>query len=290
MNNFSFYGAIIGDIAGSYKETIEYKAHIHKAKVHFEERTKILDEKTPLMGYLDSLTDDSILTLALAHALLTDLDYERALKNFGSFELLNGKDMYERNKFGPKFINWLNEKGEGNSFGNGSAMRISPIGYAFSTLDKTLREAELATVPSHNHPDAIKCAKATAGAIYLARTGETKETIKSFIEKTLDKELNFNLETLQKENEFDATAMGSVPYALFCFLEAGSFEDAIRKALSIGGDTDTIACIAGSVAGAFYGVPENLARKAQNYIPDFYQDIINNFTDQFIINKDLYNF
>ena len=121
-------------------------------------------------------------------------------------------------------------------------------------------------------------------------SGNFYGTKKAFVEKTLDKELNFNLETLQKENEFDATAMGSVPYALFCFLEAGSFEDAIRKALSIGGDTDTIACIAGSVAGAFYGVPENLARKAQNYIPDFYQDIINNFTDQFIINKDLYNF
>jgi len=290
MNSFSFYGAIVGDIAGSYKETLEIKAHTHGARVHKEERIKNLEIQTPLMGYLDSLTDDSFLTLAIAHALLTDLDYEKALRSFGSFELNNGKDLYGRGRFGSGFVKWLKGEKDGDSLGNGSAMRISPVGYAFASLNETLKEAELATLPSHNHPDSIKCAKATAGAIFLARTGSDKEQIKEFIEKTLEIKLDFDLEKLQEENEFNARAMDSVPQALFCFINSNSFEDAIRKALSIGGDTDTIACISGSVAGAFYGVPENLARKAQNYIPDFYQDIIDNFTDQFIINGERYNF
>lgn len=290
MNEYSFYGAVIGDIAGSYKETVEYKAHIHGAKVSKEERIKILDTSTSLFSSKDSITDDSVLTLALAHALLTDLDYEKSLRNFGNFEIKNGSDKYGRNRFGNGFVSWLKNEKIGDSFGNGCAMRISPIGYAFETLEQTLKEAELATIPSHNHPHSVKCAKATAGAIYLARNGNSKEKIKDFIEKTLDQKLDFDLAKLQEENEFDATALGSVPNALFCFFESNDFEDAIRKALSIGGDTDTIACITGSVAGAYYGVPENLVMLTQKYISDFYLDIINNFTDQFIINQERYNF
>ena len=282
MNKYSFYGAIIGDIAGSYKETIEYNAFLHGAKVTANERRKILDFMVPLFSAKDSLTDDSILTLAIANAILTDYNYETALKNFGNFELRNNIDKYGRSKFGPGFTKWLKGEKEGNSFGNGSAMRISPIGYAFDSLEKTLIEAELATIPSHNHPDSIKSARATAGAIFLARTGKTKSEIKNFIEKTLEIKLDFNLFTLQEENEFDATALGSVPKALFCFLESTNFEDAIRIALSIGGDTDTIACIAGAVAGAYFGVPEYLAFEAEKFISDYYLDIINLFNDKFL--------
>jgi ADP-ribosylglycohydrolase len=147
-----------------------------------------------------------------------------------------------------------------NSFGNGSAMRVSPIGFAFDTLEQVLLEAQHSAAVTHNHPEGIKGAQATAAAIFLARQGATKDAIREYIENTFGYNLRFTLNENRPTYTFDVSCQGSVPQAIVAFLESENFEDAIRGAISIGGDSDTLACIAGGIAHAFYGeVPDAIA-------------------------------
>ena len=196
MNKNSIYGAIIGDIVGSYQEVLEIKAKECKTKISYNERCKFLNQDTPLFTQNCSLTDDSVLTIAIADAILTNKSYESKLKEYGKKEINMGLDKYGRSRFGKCFCNWIYGNFKGDSYGNGCAMRISPVAYMYNSLEKTLAEAEKATVCSHNHPDSIKCARAVCGSIFLARTGAPKEQIKQFAQKELDLLLDFDLEYL----------------------------------------------------------------------------------------------
>ena len=282
MNKNSIYGAIIGDIVGSHLEVAEIVAKMNKSKVDYETRQKILDKNTPLFTPECSLTDDSVLTIAIADALTYNGDYEQKLKEYGKKEINMGVDKYGRSRFGKCFAEWIYGDYIGDSWGNGCAMRVSPLGYAFDTLEQTLKECDNATICSHNHPDSLKCARAVAGAIYLARTGSEKQQIQEFVEKELDLKLEYDLQYLSKEYNFTSKAMLSVPQAIYCFLVSDDFEDCIRKTISIGGDVDTTAAISGSIASAFYDIPEDILKEAKEFISPEYEKVLQTFSKKYL--------
>lgn len=270
------YGAIIGDIAGSTYEVKEVSYIKNKEKVPYEERIKILDKRIPLFLENSSITDDTVLTCAIADAILNDQNYEKYLMMYGNREVNLGLDIYGRSRFGKGFLGWLDDNSKNNSSGNGCAMRISPVGLYFDYVYDVINETYKATITSHNHEESILCATAVAVSIHLAKIGCSKYFIKKYIEKEFFS-LNFNLEDLQRYYTFKSKAINSVPQAIFCFLESNDFEDAIRKAISIGGDTDTIAAITGSISEAYYGIPNHLIKEVEKYIPDNYKDVIDKF-------------
>ena len=268
-------GAIIGDVAGSYYEVLEAKEKkINKRPRKYEDRIKILDYDVPLFTDNSTCTDDSVLTCAIYDAIKNgDCDYEKYLRIYGKREVELGKDNFGRNRFGKKFVEWLDGNYQGDSFGNGAAMRVSPVGYLYDSLKEVKENSYKVTIPSHNNPDAIKSAEAVAVSIFLLRNGYNKELLEKYIKKNYY-DLNFDLEDLQREYIFTSKASESVPQALFVFLQSNDFEDAIRKAISIGGDTDTIACIVGSLAEACYGVPEEMREKVRPYLYDYMYDLL----------------
>lgn len=270
------YGAIIGDVAGSLYEVLEIEAKKNKTIRSKIERTIILDKSIPLFTDMSSLTDDSILTCSIADAILNNVKYEDKLKEYGKNEIDQGLDIYGRNRFGIGFVKWLYDLKAGDSYGNGCAMRISPIGYLFDDIETIKHESKLATIPSHNNKESILCSEAVAISIYLLRNGFTKDELRNYIEDKYFK-LDFDLEDLRNNYTFSSKAINSVPQAIFVFLESNNFEETIRNAISIGGDTDTIACIAGSIAESFYDIPINLINDVKKYIPNNYKKIINEF-------------
>jgi ADP-ribosylglycohydrolase len=270
-------GSIIGDIAGSSYEVDEILARRNKTKVPYEERIKILDKSVPLFNKKSSYTDDSVLTCAIADALLSDRNYERALKEYGKKEINLGQDSYGRSRFGSGFLKWVQGSEPGESYGNGSAMRIAPVGFYFENLSDVVLNSRWATIPSHNNEDSLKAATATAISCYLAKNNYSKEEIKKRVEKILDTNLDFDLEYLQKNYVFTSKAIDSVPQAIYCFLISNGFEDCIRKSISIGGDTDTIACIAGGIAEAYYGIPQKIKDEVKPYIPEYISKVVDNF-------------
>jgi len=278
------YGAIIGDVAGSTYEVREVEYIKNKEKVPFEEKIKVLDKRVPLFLKNSSTTDDTVLTCAIADAILNGGNYEQYLMMYGRREVNLGFDIYGRSRFGKGFISWLDDKSKNNSSGNGCAMRISPIGLYFDDVDEVRSEAYKATITSHNHEESILCATAVAISICLAKKGYSKYLIKKYIEKEFFS-LDFNLDDLQHNYAFKSKAINSVPHAIFCFLESTDFEDSIRKAISIGGDTDTIAAITGSISEAYYGIPNHLIKEVEKYIPDNYKDVIEKFYNNKNIKK-----
>jgi ADP-ribosylglycohydrolase len=276
-------GAIIGDVSGSFLEIVEID-YLKKGTIRpYEEKIKILDKKNPLFTENCSCTDDSILTCAIADAILNDQDYEKYLRLYGEREINLGKDKYGRSRFGKGFIEWLNKESEGKSFGNGAAMRVGSVGYLFNNIDDVYQQAKLATIPSHNHIDAINGATMVALSIFLARKKFSKKQIKLAIEKSFNYNLEYNLEELQRNYRFTSKCIETVLPAIYIFLISNSFEDAIRKALSIGGDSDTLACITGSIAEAYYEISDNLIKEVIPYIPEYMDSTINNFYEK--INK-----
>ena len=271
-------GAIIGDVVGSYYEVLEVN-YLKKNKTSrpYEERIKILDYNTPLFLNCSTYTDDTILTLAIYDAIVNgDRDYNKYLKEYGLRELSLGKDGFNRPRFGKRFIEWLNDETIGDSYGNGAAMRVSPIGYLFNDYREVRMESMKATLPSHNSIDAITSAEVVAISIYLLRNGmNKKDVINSIKEDYYD--LNYRLEDLQKNNKFSSAARDSVPVALYVFSVSNNFEDAIRKAISVGGDSDTIASIVGSLAEACWGVPDDLKQEVKKYLPDDYIKLLNSY-------------
>lgn len=272
-------GAIIGDIVGSYYEVEEINALKNNPdkKRSYEDRIKILDKRVPLFTEDCSYTDDSVLTIAIAHSLNSGLPFEEVLRNYGLEEISLGQDKYGRSRFGSGFVLWLKGEKEGDSYGNGASMRISPVGYYYDDLEYILKTTRQATIPSHNNKEAIKGAQAVASTIYLARNDFSKEEIKDFLESRFGYFMNFDLEDLQKNYKFSARTNSSVPQAIFCFLESNDFEDCLRKSISIGGDTDTIAAISCSIAESFYGIPEELKKQALSYLPEKYQKVVTDF-------------
>jgi len=232
-------GAVAGDIIGSW-----YEWHNIKIKdfVFFSDRC--------------FFTDDSVLTIALADSILTGTPYVDNLRTFYQW--------YPHRGYGGRFHHWARNPSYGpyNSWGNGAAMRISPVGYAYNDLFTVLKKAKEFTEITHSHPEGIKGGQATAAAIFLARIGKSKTTIKEFIEKKFHYDLSKHVDEIRPTYEFDESCQGTVPQALRAFIDSTNFEDAIRTAVSLGGDTDTIACITGGVAQAFYGaVPETIQQK-----------------------------
>ncbi len=246
-------GAIIGDVAGSV-----YEFSSHKSK-HFE---FFCDESR--------LTDDSMMTVAIACACKeSNLSDESDFKSLAVYWMRKIGRMYPRAGYGGMFYRWLRSDSMTayNSFGNGSAMRVSPVAWAARSLDEAERLAAWSAEVTHNHPEGIKGAKAVAAATYLARVGKSKEKIKAYIEANYYK-LDFTLEEIRPEYSFDVTCQGSVPQAIKCFLEATDFEDSIRNAVSLGGDCDTQAAMAGAISEAFYGVPQELEKAVFEIMPD----------------------
>jgi ADP-ribosylglycohydrolase len=235
-------GAIAGDIIGSV-----YEGHPLKTT------------EFPLFTTHSTFTDDSVLTVAVADCILNGKDYAITFKQYAR--------KYPYAGFGGMFFRWV--KGDSlepyNSFGNGSAMRVSPVGFAFGTLEDALAEARRSAEVTHNHPEGIKGAQAVAAAIFLAREEESKSKIKDFIEKNFGYNLNETLEVIRPHYYFDETCQGSVPQAIIAFLESDTFEDAVRKAVSLGGDSDTLACMAGGIAQAYYrAIPDYIIKEVKN--------------------------
>jgi ADP-ribosylglycohydrolase len=232
-------GAIAGDIIGS---PYEFNA--------------IKTTEFPLFDIGCRFTDDTVLTMALADAILHNEDYVSLMKQY----YLRFPDV----GYGGTFIKWAasSETQPYNSFGNGAAMRISPVGFYYNTLDEVLEKAAFYTAVTHNHPEGIKGAQATAAAIFLARSGSSKDEIQRYITGTFGYNLNRTCDQIRPGYTFEVTCQGTVPEAIICFLESNDFESAVRLAVSLGGDSDTQACIVGGIAEAFYGVPEWIAEKA----------------------------
>ena len=227
-------GAIAGDIIGSV-----YEHHPIKTTAF------------PLFQSGSRFTDDSVLTVAIADALLTGQSYRDAVRDWGR--------RYPRAGYGGSFFQWLfaDDPRPYHSWGNGSAMRVGPVGWAFAAEDEVLRQAKLSAEITHDHPEGIKGAQATALAVYLARTGADKTTIRARIQAEFGYDLVRTVESIRPAYRFDVSCQGTVPEALIAFLDAQSYEDAVRNAVSLGGDSDTLACIAGGIAEAFYGgVPD----------------------------------
>ena len=184
--------------------------------------------------------------------------------------------------YGGHFLMWIlrNKREPYNSFGNGSAMRVSSVGWYARTLEEAELIARVTAEVSHNHPEGIKGAVATAGAVFLAKTGATVDEIKQYISKYYT--VDFTIDEIRPTYDYDITCQGTVPQAMQAFFESESFEDAVRNAISIGGDSDTLAAITGAVAEAYYGIPDDLKETALSYLDDRLLDITERFEEKYI--------
>jgi ADP-ribosylglycohydrolase len=248
-------GAIAGDIIGSIYE--------HRP---------IKTMRFPLFHPLCRFTDDTVLTVALADSILHDTVFVKLLKQYYR--------AYPRAGYGGSFHQWAQSERSDpyNSWGNGSAMRVSPVGFAFDTLDQVLLQAKKSAEVTHDHPEGIKGAQAIAAAVFLARTKQTKEQIRSFVETTFGYHLDRPLDEIRPRYEFQVSCQKSVPQAIRAFLESEDFEDAVRKAISLGGDSDTLASMAGGIAHAFYGsVPDAIGLRVFEILDDHLSGITREF-------------
>ena len=271
-------GAIVGDIAGS----------------RFEWRNR-KSKKFTLMKSRDEsrhpchFTDDTVMTLAVAGAVMRWSWKDRDAS--GSFDALSAEAvasmrafgrLYPRAGYGGAFYRWLNSENPEpyNSWGNGSAMRVSACGWAGRTLDEVKAMSRAVTEVTHNHPEGIKGAEATAVATFLAQTGKPMDEIRAVVVRDYYP-IDFTLDEIRPTYEFDVSCQGSVPQALEAFFESTSFEDAIRNAISIGGDSDTIGAICGAVAGAYYGVPNEIRYKAESFLEGCLRETLIGFETTF---------
>ena len=255
------YGAILGDMIG--------------APYEFDRGDKTKD--FPLFCKYSEFTDDTVITIAVAEALIDTLGQSdddikdalvRSMKKWGR--------RYPGAGYGISFIGWLGSKNPQpyNSYGNGSAMRVSAAGWMFDTLEQTRHIARLTAVVTHNHPEGIKGAEATASAIFLARTGSNKEDIDQYIIDEFGYDLSRTCDDIRPHYRHVESCQKTVPEAITAFLEGNDFEDVIRTAVSLGGDCDTLTCIAGSIADAFYGVPDNLKTECVNRLTKDLRDVL----------------
>ncbi len=252
-------GAIAGDIIGSRFE-------------HSPIKTTEFELFHPDCRF----TDDSVLTLAVADHILLGSDLTDTLKEYFH--------RYPDAGYGEGFMHWASSPSREpyHSYGNGSAMRVSPVGFAFDSLATVLEKARTTAEVTHNHPEGIKGAQATAAAIFLGRTGNSKKEIKRFIETEFQYNLSLSLDSIRPQYTLDTTCQGSVPQAITAFLESENFEDAVRTAVSLGGDSDTQACIAGGIAQAFYGkLPDIFSAEVHSRLEVPLRQIVTLFGDRF---------
>ena len=224
----------------------------------------------PLLSEKSHFTDDTVMTVAVARGLMAGQG--NAQKTFAEVqhEMRRLGKAYPDAGYGGMFRRWLHAENPNpyGSFGNGSAMRVSAAGWLFDTLDKTLEMAKVTAEVTHNHPEGIKGAQATAAVIFLARTGHSKPEIKQYVEQTFGYDLNRTCDEIRPTYHHVETCQETVPEAIIAFLESVSFEDALRNAVSLGGDSDTLACITGGIAEAFYGMPPELQQETLKRLPE----------------------
>jgi len=262
-----YMGALIGDYCGSKYEWSNFRG--------------TLDERMDLLE-TGKFTDDSVLTVAI-------MDWLNNGGPEGEFSvgkyLREWAQKYPSAGYGGRFKGWVaSEKDEPiNSFGNGSAMRVSPCAYYANTLEECLELAKISAEVTHNHPEGVKGAQAIAEAIYLARSGAGKDGIKTTIENDFGYDLNKNIEEIgRRAHRFDATCQITVPEAIIAFLNSRDFLDAIRIAIWIGGDSDTIAAIAGSIAEAYYGIPSFVEENMKEKLPNDFKEVIVKFNEKML--------
>ncbi len=261
------YGAIIGDFAGSIYEYPEF-IDTRKQKINYERRQLIL-KKESIISKNSFYSDDTILTIAILDSVINEKDYATTLRQYArDFEHYKATDkMYFTTSFSPNFIKWCKEEIKGDSIGNGSAMRVSPIGQLYPNEQRVLQETEKATICSHNSEEALKGAESIALAIHLLKKGYDKNKVIKYICQTFDYDIEYDLSTLQKTNTFTSNCSTTVKEALFCFKISNNFDQAIKYAVSIGGDTDTTAAITGSLAETIYPIKQEYIEYVDNNIP-----------------------
>ena len=249
------YGAILGDMIG--------------APYEFDMGDKTKD--FPLFCERSQFTDDTVMTIAVAEVLINEEAGKtpEEIKHALADSMRSWGKKYPNAGYGARFIGWIFDDNAGpyNSFGNGSAMRVSSAGWLYDSLEQTRRMARLTAEVTHNHPEGIKGAEATASAIFLARTGASKEEIKSYIVKEFGYDLSRTIDQIRPGYHHVESCQETVPEAITAFLEGTDFEDVIRTAVSLGGDCDTLTCIAGSIAEAFYPVPEAMVEECRKRLP-----------------------
>lgn len=258
------FGAILGDIIGSPFE--------------FDRggKTKVF----PLFSRASKFTDDSVMTIAVAEALMDSMgrsDGETTGRLVGA--MLKWGRKYPYAGYGARFSRWLDEEDPKpyGSYGNGSAMRVSAAGWLYGTLEETRHYAWLSAAVSHDHPEGLKGAEAAASAIFLARKGETKDKIRDFIVREFGYDLTRTCDEIRPGYRHVESCQKTVPEAITAFLEGGDFEDVIRTAVSLGGDCDTLTCIAGGIAEAYYGVPEWLKYECFKRVPEEFRAVLERF-------------
>lgn len=250
-------GAIAGDIIGSMHEWAPTKTTAF-----------------PLFTPASRFTDDTVMTVATADAILSGTPYQDAYRRFGR--------RYPDAGYGGMFSEWLRaaEPRPYNSWGNGSAMRVSPVGFAFDSVNTVLREAERSAAVTHDHPEGIRGAQATALAVYLGRSGSTKDEIREELTDRFGYDLRRRIDAIRPAYTFDVSCQGSVPEAIIAFLESVDVEDAIRLAVSLGGDADTQAAIAGGIAEAYYGeMPSSIVEPVRARLSADLLEIVDAFQD-----------
>ena len=262
------YGALLGDMIG--------------APYEFDRGTKT--KVFELFTRETHITDDSIMTTAVADALLglpADAD-DIKVKEAVIFAMQSWGDMYPDAGYGNMFCSWLRAEDPEpyGSYGNGAAMRVSPAGWLYDSLEETRRYARLTAEVTHNHPEGIKGAEATASAIYLARTGSTKGEIKEYIVQEFGYDLSRTCDEIRPDYYHDESCMRTVPEAIIAFMESEDFEDTVRTAVSLGGDTDTLACIAGSIGEAYFGIPDKLRTQCLTKLTPEIQDVVDRFYER----------
>jgi len=248
-------GSIAGDIIGSVYEW---------------DRIKTTD--FPLFQDQCDYTDDSVLTIATAYSILNNASYTQSYKDFSR--------RYPGRGYGGSFRRWImsDTLEPYNSWGNGSAMRVSPVGFAFETVEEVLEQAKQSAEVTHNHPEGIKGAQATALSIFLARKGNDKEVIRKEISERFKYDLNRTIDEIRPDYYFNESCMETVPEAIIAFLDSDDYEHSIPLAVSLGGDSDTLACITGGIAEAYYkGVPGHIAAETIKIIPDEFIEITEQF-------------
>jgi ADP-ribosylglycohydrolase len=262
-------GAIAGDVIGSVYEGDPVKTpHFH-----------------PLFHDACRPTDDTVLTVAVADAILRGADADT---------VPDGEDFVDKLKeyfltypyagYGGSFIRWASStrRKPYGSWGNGSAMRVSPVGFAFDTLEEVLEQARRSAEVTHNHAEGVKGAQAVASAIFLARTGKSKEAIKAYVSETFAYNLDRTLDQIRPDYQFEVSCQASVPESIIAFLESDGYEDAVRKAVSLGGDADTMACIAGGIAHAYYGIPDEIQAEVWDRLDDRLRRVTREFMDRYL--------
>lgn len=252
-------GAIAGDIIGSVHEFAAFKS-----------------EEFPLFVDESEFTDDSVLTVTVADCLLTGASYVDKLHEY--------TNAYPHCGYGARFWSWVNrgDREPYNSWGNGSAMRVSPVAYAFETLDEVLAEAQRSAAVTHNHPEGVKGAQATAAAVFLARKGSSKTQIREAVQTRFGYNLRRTVAEIRPTYRFNESCQETVPEAIIAFLDSENYEHAVRLAISLGGDADTLACITGGIAGAFYGgVPSHIAEPAWALLDDRLRSVVMSFCERY---------